>query len=155
MVSFTTNKKCDILRVKLEVKKMEKEMVNPCRYQVLFCVKYKKEVLIDDVKESLQQLIMNMESGLEMKILQLEVESYYVKMLLEIDDKVAISKVVYQIKRLTSGELKKRFPHLKSKLPNLWTGETYIKTIGTEVAEEIDEYLKKQKTRKEEKNENK
>lgn len=135
------------------MKKMVKKVTNKCCYQVVFCVKYKKEVLVDEVKETLEKTLMVIQKQLDIQLLDLNIQPYYVKLLIETNDKVAIGKVVYQIKRLSSGILKDFFPHLKSKIPNLWTSESFVKTIGQEDEFEIEIFLSQQKTRKDERNE--
>lgn len=132
---------------------MVKKVTNKCCYQVVFCVKYKKEVLVDEVKETLEKTLMVIQKQLDIQLLDLNIQPYYVKLLIETNDKVAIGKVVYQIKRLSSGILKDFFPHLKSKIPNLWTSESFVKTIGQEDEFEIEIFLSQQKTRKDERNE--
>lgn len=132
---------------------MEKVVKSKCLYQVVFCVKFKKDLLIEDVKIELEKIISDMQGSLEITVVDLAIFPYYVQMIVEADETVAVGKLVYQIKRTSAGLLKKSFPHLKSRVPNLWTGESLIRTIGNNSDLEIDLFLKQQKTRKDEKNE--
>lgn len=126
---------------------MKTKSVNRCVYQVVFCVKYKKEVLIGDIRGALESLLYELEEPLNMKVLQLKIEPYYVDLLIETVDSVAISKLIFQLKKQTAGKLKVDFPTLTTQLPNIWTGETYIKTIGEIDMEQVGLFLESQKKR--------
>ena len=126
---------------------MKTKSVNRCVYQVVFCVKYKKEVLIGDIRGALESLLYELEEPLNMKVLQLKIEPYYVDLLIETVDSVAISKLIFQLKKQTAGKLKVDFPTLTTQLPNIWTGETYIKTIGEIDMEQAGLFLESQKKR--------
>jgi len=43
---------------------------------------------------------------------------------------VAISQIMYRLKRATAHQLRKEFPHLKSRLPSLWMRSYYVGTAG-------------------------
>ena len=47
----------------------------------------------------------------------------------------------------TAHELRKEFPHLKSKLPTMWTRSYYVETIGHISEETIVRYIEDQKNR--------
>jgi len=55
---------------------------------------------------------------------------------------------MYRLKGFTAHELRKEFPELKSRLPNMWTRSYYVGTAGTVSAETIQRYIEAQKVGK-------
>ena len=66
-------------------------------------------------------------------------------MLLDVNPKIGIFRVVNQIKGYTSHELRKEFPSLKSRLPTLWTQSKFISTVGAVTLEVVKKYIEEQK----------
>lgn len=57
----------------------------------------------------------------------------------------SVAYIVAQLKGYTSHELKKLFPWLNSRLPNLWTRSYYAESIGIINEETIKRYIENQK----------
>jgi putative transposase len=58
---------------------------------------------------------------------------------------LAIRQIMYRLKGSTSHQLRKEFPHLKSRLPSLWTRSYYVGTAGHVSAATIKRYIDEQK----------
>jgi putative transposase len=52
---------------------------------------------------------------------------------------------MHGLKGYTAFRLRQAFPHLKSRLPNMWTRSYYVGTAGTVSAQTIQRYLDEQK----------
>ena len=53
-----------------------------------------------------------------------------VHMLCEVDPQFGVHKFVKRVKGVSSRLLRLEFPHLKSRLPALWTHTYFVSTVG-------------------------
>ena len=123
-----------------------------CKYQFLFCTKYKKEILTDDVKESLTGLIFTKCSEKDIKVIDLDIEPFYVEMKIECSPSYSPLEIVKSIKHQTAIQLKREFPFINKLLPGLWTRNVLITSMGNELRDKeknkfIDGELFKYETR--------
>ena len=61
----------------------------------------------------------------------MEIMPDHVHLILDIDPRVGVNKVVGQIKGWTAHALGEEFPFMKSRLPGLWTRSRFISTVGS------------------------
>jgi putative transposase len=125
--------------------KTDNHLVFSCQYHVIFCPKYRRSVLVDEVDKRLKELILSKESEYRYEVLDMEVMPDHVHLILDVNPKVGIFTVVNHIKGYTSHELRKEFPSLKSRLPTLWTQSKFISSVGAVTLEVVKKYLKEQK----------
>ena len=69
----------------------------------------------------------------------------HVHLILENNPKVPITRTVGLIKGYTSRILREEFPHLKSRLPSLWTRSKFISSVGSVSLKVVKEYIEDQK----------
>ena len=131
-----------------EPKKSYKEThswVYSCQYHVIFCPKYRRSVLVDGVDERLKQLVLEKQKEFGYEVLEMEVRPDHVHLLLDVNPQIGIAKVVSQIKGYTAFTLRNEFPHLKSRLPSLWTRSKFVSTVGSVSLEVVNKYIESQK----------
>lgn len=116
-----------------------------CKYHVVFCPKYRRKILTDGIDTRLKELINNLAKEENFNIIEMEVMPDYVYLLLNVYPDVAILDLVKHIKQYTASRLKKEFPKLQTKLPNIWTRSSFIATIGTVSLETVKKYIEDQK----------
>lgn len=78
-------------------------------------------------------------------VLQMSVQPCSVHMVLDVDPRIGIYKVVVRIKSFTSRQLREEFPHLRRRLPTLWTRNKFIVSVGTVQLEDILRYIETQR----------
>jgi putative transposase len=78
-------------------------------------------------------------------VLDLVVRPDHVHLFASFAPTLAISQIMYRLKGATSHQLRKGFPHLKSRLPSLWTRSYYVGTAGEVSATTIKRYIDAQK----------
>lgn len=120
-------------------------LVYSCQYHVIFCSKYRRSVLEGDVEKRFKELIHDKEREFGYKVLDMEIMPDHVHLLLDVNPKIGIFRVVNQIKGYTSHELRIEFPSLKSRLPTLWTHSKFISTVGAVTLEVVKKYIEGQK----------
>lgn len=120
-------------------------IVYSCQYHVIFCPKYRRRVLIDGVDERLKELIYEKQDDYGYIVIEIEVMPEHVHIILDVDPRIGINKIVGQIKGWTASQLKKEFPWLKSRIPSLWTRSKFISTVGSVSLEVVKQYIENQK----------
>lgn len=126
--------------------KSNNNIVYSCKYHVVWCPKYRRKVLVNDVEKRLRELIYQECQSLHAEIIELEIMPDHVHLLVEVDPQFGIHKLVKQIKGSTSRILRKEFSFLTTKLPTLWTNSYFVATVGGAPLEVIKQYIENQKT---------
>jgi putative transposase len=126
--------------------KCNRHVLYSCKYHVVFCPKYRRKVLVGGVDKRLKEIIDQLAKELSCEVLKLEVMSDHMHMLCEVDPQFGVHKFVKQVKGRSSRLLRQEFPHLKSKLPTLWTHSYFVSTVGGAPIAILKQYIESQKT---------
>ena len=118
-----------------------------CAFHVVWCPKYRRRVLGGRIEERLEQLIREVIEEKGAWPVELEVMPDHVHLLVEVDPRFGIHKLVKAIKGRTSRLLREEFPVLKSKLPTLWTNSYLVATVGGAPLEVVKRYVENQRNR--------
>lgn len=116
-----------------------------CRYRVIWCSKFRRDVLVDGAEQRLEELIIEVAVLHAAEVIEMEILPDQVHLLLEIDPQYGIHRLVRQIKGQTSRVLRQEFSWIKSRIPTLWTNAYYVTTIGEELSGTIQHFIEKQK----------
>ena len=122
-----------------------------CKYHVVFCPKYRRKVLVDDIETRFKELVREVCIELDIDLLEMEVMPDHVHLLLEVDPQFGIHKAVKAIKGKSSHVLRSEFKHLTTKLPTLWTNSYFVSTVGGAPLSVIKQYIESKKTSQREK----
>jgi putative transposase len=113
-------------------------------YHFVFCPKYRRPVLTGPVGDRLVRLINELVPELGGEVLELVVRPDHVHLFVSFPPTIAPYQIMHRLKGNTSHDLRERFPHLKSRLPSLWTRSYYCGTAGTVSSETIRKYIEAQ-----------
>lgn len=125
--------------------KSNNNVVYSCKYHVIWCPKYRRKVLVDDVADRLTELIHKIASDHQSDVIELEIMPDHVHLLVEVDPQYGIHRLVKQIKGQTSRVLRQEFAKIKSRLPTLWNNSYFVCTVGGAPLEVIKQYIENQK----------
>ncbi|MDX1993027.1 MAG: IS200/IS605 family transposase [bacterium] len=114
-------------------------------YHLVWCPKFRRPVLAGDVGKYLTELIPQEVEKLGGRVLELVVQPDHVHLFATFPPTIAIAQIMFRLKGSTAYQLRKAFPHLKSRLPSLWTRSYYVGTAGHVSAETIRRYIDEQK----------
>jgi putative transposase len=117
------------------------------RYQVVWCPKYRRPVLDGRVKTRLEELIRAKADEHGWQIVALEVMPDQVHLVVTAHPEHSPSYVANQVKGFTSRHLRAEFPHLRSRLPTLWSRSYLVATVGAVSAETVRRYIQTQYAR--------
>ena len=121
-------------------------VVYSCKYHVIFCPKYRRKVLVNGVDTRLKEIIQATAAEFRCELIQLEVMPDHVHVLCEVDPQFGVHKLVKYMKGRSSRLLRQEFPHLKSRLPTLWTHSYFVASVGGAPLSVIKQYIENQKT---------
>lgn len=125
--------------------KSNNHVVYSCKYQVVWCPKYRRAVLVQGVDTRLQAIIQDVCIESSAELLALEVMPEYVHLLVEVDPQYGIHRLVRKMKGRSSRLLRQEYPWLKSRLPTLWTNAYFVSTVGGAPLDVIKQYIENQK----------
>lgn len=125
--------------------KKDSHLKYSCQYHVVFCPKYRRKVLIDGVDERLKELVMEKQDDYGYEVIDMEVMPDHVHLLLDVNPKIGIYKIISKIKGYTSNVMRKEFKSLRTRIPTLWTLSRFISSVGSVSLETIKKYIEDQK----------
>jgi putative transposase len=125
--------------------KSNRNVYYSCKYHTVWCPKYRRKVLVEDVAERLKQIIVEVCREHQADVLSLEIMLDHVHLLVECDPQFGIHQLVRLIKGRSSRLLRQEFPLLKRKLPTLWTNSYFVSTVSGAPLSVMKQYIENQK----------
>lgn len=129
----------------VEEYKSKKGIVYLNQYHVIFCPKYRRKVLVDDIEKDLKDIFFEVANEKDVEIKALEIMPDHVHMFISFDPRQPLHGLIKLFKGRSSRILRDRYPKLKSRIPSLWTRSYFCCTIGSVSEETIKEYIENQK----------
>ncbi|MEI7842041.1 MAG: IS200/IS605 family transposase [Gallionellaceae bacterium] len=120
-------------------------VVYSCKYHIIWCPKYRRSVLVNGVDVRLKEIIQDVANECKSEILELEVMSDHVHLLVEVDPQFGIHRLIKLMKGRSSKLIRAEFAWIKSRLPTLWTNSYFVSTIGGAPLEVVKQYIEQQK----------
>lgn len=116
-------------------------------YHIVWCPKYRHNVLIGEIKNFLVECIETIAITKGWRVLELKVQSDHIHLFIStppLDSPTAIVKI---LKGTTALRLFKKFPKLHNGLRkgNLWSPSYYVGTAGYVSAKTIQKYIQNQR----------
>ncbi|MBT9139205.1 MAG: hypothetical protein DDT31_01786 [Syntrophomonadaceae bacterium] len=124
--------------------KSNKNIVYNCQYHVIWCVKYRRKILIDAVETRLKEILYQVAVDVQSEIEEMQTDKDHVHLLISCDPQFGIHQVVKRMKGRSSKFLRDEFPHVKSRIPSLWTNSYFVATVGGAPLAVIKQYIKDQ-----------
>lgn len=115
------------------------------KYHLVWCPKYRREVLTNSVASRLKELLEEKAQELEMTIHALKIMPDHVHLFVESDPRFSVARITNQLKGYTSRMLRKEFQVLRSRLPTLWSRSYYAGTVGHVSDATVRQYIANQK----------
>lgn len=114
-------------------------------YHIIWCPKYRRSVLVDDVETRLKELLPTIANESGCCIESMEVMPDHIHIFIKGNPTIPIHLIVKNLKGKSSRLLREEFPQLRRRLPCLWTRSYYCETIGCINEETIKKYIENQK----------
>lgn len=110
-------------------------------YHVVWCPKYRRPVLTGAVHARCEALIRAKCAEHDWPVIALEVMPDHVHLFVKAHPKHSPSYIANQLKGSTSHALRTEFPHLRSRLPTLWSRSFFVATVGAVSAATVQQYI--------------
>ena len=105
--------------------KSSNTVVYSCKYHVVWCPKYRRDVLKDGADVRLKEIIREVCNESSSDLIELEVMPDHVHLLVEVDPQYGIAKLIRTIKGRSSRRLREEFRWCRTRLPSLWTNVSF------------------------------
>lgn len=115
-------------------------------YHVVFCPKYRYNLLRYSAADELKRLLITKASDLGITIQTMEVMPDHVHLFLNGLPSLSIDHIVKQLKGYPSYHLRKQFAYLR-KYPSLWTRSYFVETVGHISEKTVVHYIESQKSK--------
>lgn len=102
-------------------------------------------MLVGDVAHDLEVLLREKARQLGVNIEILEIMPDHVHLFVESDPTEAPQRLANQFKGFTSHSLRKKYPHLRSRIPSLWSRSYYVGSVGFVSEKTVKQYIAKQR----------
>ena len=104
-----------------------------------------RKVLTPNVAARLEELLHEKTAEIGGTIENLTVQIDHVHLFGSFPPTIAPHQIMHALKGYSAFKLRDEFPHLKSRLPNMWTRSYFVGTAGTVTAATIQRYIDEQK----------
>jgi len=110
----------------------------------VFCPKYRRRILVGEVKKRLEKLIAETVQGMDSEVLRLEVMPDHVHLFVASKPTISPNSFIGRVKGYSSRKLREEFPELRRSLPTLWTRSYFVSTAGNVSSSVIQKYIEEQ-----------
>jgi putative transposase len=114
-------------------------------YHLIWCPKYQREVLVDEIAERLLILLYEKAADIDLEIVSNEIMPDCVHLLVKARAEDSPHFLIQQLKGYTSKIMREEFHTLKSRIPTLWTRNYYCCSVGRFSEEEINDFIESQR----------
>ena len=125
--------------------KSNNNVVFSCKYHVVWCPKYRRDVLVNGAVARLKEIIRQVCLETDSEVLEMEVMPDHVHLLVEVDPQFGVHHLVKLIKGRSSRLLRQEFRWCRTRLPSLWTNSYFVSTVGGAPLEIVKQYIEQQK----------
>jgi putative transposase len=115
------------------------------KYHLVWCPKYRRQVLIGVIADRLKELLNLKATQMGIEIEAIEIMPDHVHIFITGYPTEAIQHIVNQLKGFTSRMLRLEFKELRTRLPTLWSRSYYVGTVGYVSEAAVRKYIENQK----------
>lgn len=118
-------------------------------YHIVWCVKYRKKVLTQQIANRLYELLHDIGNAKGFVVAECKVgKNDHVNCFVSAPPKISPTQIVKYLKGISGNTLLKEFPELRNTLfrGELWNGSYFCETIGSTSEENVSHYIERQKT---------
>lgn len=126
--------------------KTSAHLIYSCQYHVIFCPKYRRKILTPYENELRADFYKTAEEY-DFQILALEIMPDHVHMIIDCNPRFGVERCIAMLKGRSASMLKKTFPEIKTRLPNVWTRSAFISSVGTISLDVVKQYIEEQKNK--------
>ena len=113
---------------------------------IVFVTKYRQKVLTLEIINRLEEIFIETCTKWRARVRELNAESDYCHILIDYPPDIALTKLIANLKTVSSRYLRKEFPQVKAayKKPVLWTASYFVASCGGVTVEQLKKYVQNQ-----------
>ena len=113
--------------------------VYEAKYHLVWCPKYRKQILVGEIRERLKELFFEIAERYDFEIDRCEVAEDHIHILLSFPPRYSIAQVVGIIKGKSGSKVFEEYPMLKKKLwgGHLWEQGYFARTVGEQITDDV------------------
>ncbi|MGM0770775.1 MAG: IS200/IS605 family transposase [Halobacteriota archaeon] len=127
--------------------KHSKTTVYNIGFHLIWCSKYRRNVLENVIEERLKELLLKKADEINVTIEKMEIMPDHVHIFVKATPTMSPHWIVQQLKRYTSRILRQEFSELRTRLPTLWTRSYYCESVGHISEATVKKYIEEQKNK--------
>lgn len=127
--------------------KHSQHAVHRIQYHIIWCTKFRHEVLVDAVEVATKNIIAQTCAHYDWDVIELEVMPDHVHLLVSPDHTVSPNEIAKALKSISAVHLFAKFHHLKKNKfwgSGLWSPSTFYGTVGETNEEVVANYIRNQ-----------
>jgi putative transposase len=129
---------------KTSVRKTESAVYN-LNYHIVFCPKYRKEVLFNEIKDTLDIIFRSICAAEEWGLVESQIMPDHVHLFISSKPQTSVMEIVKKLKGISARLIFKKFPQFKRKQfwgGRLWSEGYYAGSAGVVTSEAIAKYIR-------------
>jgi putative transposase len=114
-------------------------------YHIVFCPKYRKAVLTNEIKADLEMIIRSICDSNDWKLIEFTVMPDHIHLFISAHPKTSPLDIVRKVKGISSRLIFKKYPKFQKKEywgGHLWSAGYYVGTAGVVTKEAIEKYIR-------------
>jgi putative transposase len=119
------------------------------QYHIVWVTKYRKPIFVGDVRDEVQQYLLETLKSLDMTVLAMEIMPDYIHLLVDCKPQLRLSDAIKILKGNIARWLFLEHPEIKKQLwsGHLWNPSYFVATVSDRTLEQVETYINNQ-TRK-------
>ena len=116
-------------------------------YHIVWCVKYRRKVLTDEICSRLYEIIKEIGEEKGFTVVDVKAgEMDHIHVFVSAPPKISITQIVKYLKGISGNKILYEFPEIRQFLwkGNLWNSSYFVETIGSTSEDNIRRYIERQ-----------
>ena len=113
--------------------------VYEAKYHLIWCPKYRKKILAEEIRPRVKELFMEISSHFDFEIDRCEIAEDHIHILISFPPKYSVSRVIGILKSISGSKIFKEFPKVKKQLwgGHFWEQGYFYRTVGEQVTDDV------------------
>tara|TARA_B100000700_G_C15005553_1_gene838351 strand:+ start:120 stop:527 length:408 start_codon:yes stop_codon:yes gene_type:complete len=125
--------------------KSNKNIVYSCKYHIVWCTKYRRDIIKNNIENDLKNIIHNLANDLNVEIIEIETMPDHIHLLVDVDPQFGVHKFIKRVKGRSSRILRDKYEEIRKRIPTLWTNSYFVSSVGGTTLDVIKKYIDEQK----------